>query len=267
MAFTGFALTIVHAGAGADPGNRQRSQRLPRLVRGRGTLHAALRAGEDRVRHLGRAPAGRPPHGARVAARDADSAGARRRHRAGADRGSARPRPDGVAGHHPAWPAVVRGPAAAGVRQLAAGGRRRRRPCWRCPRATAPTGSGPGWTPAPTPRAPATRPARPSSRWPTAACSATGSGRARPSGTICPTPHNDFIFAIIGEELGFVGAVGLLCLFGLFAYTGMRIARRSADPFLRLLTATATLWVVGPGRSSTSATWSACCRSPAFSCR
>ena len=37
-------------------------------------------------------------------------------------------------------------------------------------------------------------------------------------------------------ELGFVGAFGLLALFGVFAYTGMRIARRSADPFLRLLT-------------------------------
>ena len=37
----------------------------------------------------------------------------------------------------------------------------------------------------------------------------------------------------------------LLLLFGLFAYTGMRIARRSADPFLRLLTATTTLWVLG----------------------
>ena len=35
-----------------------------------------------------------------------------------------------------------------------------------------------------------------------------------------------------------------MCLFGLFAYTGMRIARRSADPFLRLLTATATLWIL-----------------------
>src|SRR6185503_4050162 len=52
-------------------------------------------------------------------------------------------------------------------------------------------------------------------------------------------------FAIIGEELGLIGAVGLLGLFGLFAYTGMRIARRSVDPFLRLLTATTTLWVLG----------------------
>lgn len=45
-----------------------------------------------------------------------------------------------------------------------------------------------------------------------------------------PNAHNDFIFAIIGEELGLVGALGLLGLFGLFAYTGMRIASRSADP-------------------------------------
>lgn len=60
-----------------------------------------------------------------------------------------------------------------------------------------------------------------------------------------PNAHNDFIFAILGEELGFVGAFGLLALFGLFAYTGMRIARRSADPFLRLLTATTTMWVLG----------------------
>ncbi|SOJ55857.1 putative peptidoglycan glycosyltransferase FtsW [Mycobacterium simulans] len=60
-----------------------------------------------------------------------------------------------------------------------------------------------------------------------------------------PNAHNDFIFAIIGEELGLIGAFGLLGLFGLFAYTGMRIAHRSADPFLRLLTATTTLWVLG----------------------
>ena len=70
-----------------------------------------------------------------------------------------------------------------------------------------------------------------------------GLGQGTAKWNYLPNAHNDFIFAIIGEELGFVGAVGLLCLFGLFAYTGMRIARRSADPFLRLLTATATLWI------------------------
>ena len=71
-----------------------------------------------------------------------------------------------------------------------------------------------------------------------------GLGQGTAKWNYLPNAHNDFIFAIIGEELGFIGAAGLLCLFGLFAYTGMRIARRSADPFLRLLTATATLWVL-----------------------
>ena len=72
-----------------------------------------------------------------------------------------------------------------------------------------------------------------------------GLGQGTAKWNYLPNAHNDFIFAIIGEELGFVGAFGLLALFGLFAYTGMRIARRSADPFLRLLTATATMWVLG----------------------
>ncbi len=72
-----------------------------------------------------------------------------------------------------------------------------------------------------------------------------GLGQGTAKWNYLPNAHNDFIFAIIGEELGFIGAFGLLALFGLFAYTGMRIARRSADPFLRLLTATATMWVVG----------------------
>jgi cell division protein FtsW len=72
-----------------------------------------------------------------------------------------------------------------------------------------------------------------------------GLGQGYAKWNYLPNAHNDFIFAIIGEELGFVGAFGLLALFGLFGYTGMRIAKRSADPFLRLLTAAATMWVVG----------------------
>lgn len=72
-----------------------------------------------------------------------------------------------------------------------------------------------------------------------------GLGQGTAKWNYLPNAHNDFIFAIIGEELGFIGGFGLLVLFGLFAYTGMRIARRSADPFLRLLTATTTMWVIG----------------------
>nr|WP_236056911.1 putative lipid II flippase FtsW [Mycobacterium sp. SM1] len=72
-----------------------------------------------------------------------------------------------------------------------------------------------------------------------------GLGQGTAKWNYLPNAHNDFIFAILGEELGFIGAVALLALFGLFAYTGMRIARRSVDPFLRLLTATTTTWVLG----------------------
>jgi cell division protein FtsW len=72
-----------------------------------------------------------------------------------------------------------------------------------------------------------------------------GLGQGTAKWNYLPNAHNDFIFAIIGEELGLVGALGMLALFGLLAYTGMRIARRSADPFLRLLTAAATMWIIG----------------------
>ena len=116
--------------------------------------------------------------------------------------------------------------------------------CSRCPRATGPTGCCPGSTPARIRKAPATRPARPV-RAGQRRCFRRRAGPGHREVELPPNAHNDFIFAIIGEELGFIGAAGLLCLFGLFAYTGMRIARRSADPFLRLLTATATMWVLG----------------------
>jgi cell division protein FtsW len=72
-----------------------------------------------------------------------------------------------------------------------------------------------------------------------------GLGQGTAKWNYLPNAHNDFIFAILCEELGFIGGFALLALFGLFAYTGMRIARRSVDPFLRLLTATTTMWVIG----------------------
>jgi cell division protein FtsW len=49
-----------------------------------------------------------------------------------------------------------------------------------------------------------------------------------------PNAHTDAIFAIIGEELGFVGCVGVLLLFGVLAWRGFLIAWRAPDPFGRL---------------------------------
>ncbi|GGG05486.1 putative lipid II flippase FtsW [Rhodococcoides trifolii] len=72
-----------------------------------------------------------------------------------------------------------------------------------------------------------------------------GLGQSRAKWNYLPNAHNDFIFAIIGEELGLIGCLVILGLLGLFVYTGIRIAMRSADPFLRLLTAASTTWVFG----------------------
>lgn len=59
-----------------------------------------------------------------------------------------------------------------------------------------------------------------------------------------PNAHNDFIFAVIAEELGLIGCVVVLALFSVFAYTGLRIARRVADPFRRLASAAIVTWLV-----------------------
>lgn len=72
-----------------------------------------------------------------------------------------------------------------------------------------------------------------------------GLGQSRAKWSYLPNAHNDFIFAIIGEELGFLGCALVLGLFALFVYTGLRIASRSVDPFLRLVVASATTWITG----------------------
>lgn len=58
-----------------------------------------------------------------------------------------------------------------------------------------------------------------------------GLGESKQKLFYLPEPHTDFIFAIVGEELGFVGAVLTVCLFGLLLWRGGRIALRVADPF------------------------------------
>jgi cell division protein FtsW len=60
-----------------------------------------------------------------------------------------------------------------------------------------------------------------------------------------PEPHNDFIFAVICEELGFIGAIALLVLFGVILWRGLRAASRSSDEFGRLLAVGLTVLLVG----------------------
>jgi cell division protein FtsW len=60
-----------------------------------------------------------------------------------------------------------------------------------------------------------------------------------------PENKNDFIFAIIAEELGVVGCAMVLILFAVLAYTGLRIARRVPDPFRRIAATAVTMWLIG----------------------
>lgn len=68
-----------------------------------------------------------------------------------------------------------------------------------------------------------------------------GAGREKWGGL--PEAHNDFIFAVIGEELGLVGTVAVLVLFALLAVAGLRIARSATDPFVRLAAGGVTVWI------------------------
>jgi cell division protein FtsW len=58
-----------------------------------------------------------------------------------------------------------------------------------------------------------------------------------------PTPHTDSIFAVLGEELGFVGCMIVLGLFSLLAYRGFKIALEASDGFAALLACGITCWL------------------------
>ncbi len=58
-----------------------------------------------------------------------------------------------------------------------------------------------------------------------------------------PEAHTDFIFAVLGEELGLAGTLGVLGLFALLTYAGFRVAMDSTDLFTRFAAAAATSWL------------------------
>jgi cell division protein FtsW len=79
----------------------------------------------------------------------------------------------------------------------------------------------------------------------TGGLSGVGLGSSREKWLYLPEAHNDFIFAIIGEELGLLGTLLVLALFGVLAVALVRIARRSPDPFVRITTTAVTAWILG----------------------
>ena len=58
-----------------------------------------------------------------------------------------------------------------------------------------------------------------------------GLGESKQKFLYIPEPHNDFIFSILGEELGFIGCAVVLILFAIFIWRGILIAMRAPDMF------------------------------------
>ncbi len=71
-----------------------------------------------------------------------------------------------------------------------------------------------------------------------------GLGASRQKFSWLPAPHNDAIFAIIGEELGLIGAGFVLLLFVILGYRGYRIARSAPDEFGMLVGVGLTTWLI-----------------------
>lgn len=72
-----------------------------------------------------------------------------------------------------------------------------------------------------------------------------GLGSSRQKWNWLPHGESDFIFAILGEELGLLGTLLVVALFGLLGYAGLRVAARVKDPFVRLAAAAVVAWIVG----------------------
>lgn len=71
-----------------------------------------------------------------------------------------------------------------------------------------------------------------------------GLGRSREKFLYLPEPHTDFIFAILGEELGFIGTITVIILFFLFAWRGLKVAISAPDIFGSLMAAGLTTMII-----------------------
>ena len=72
-----------------------------------------------------------------------------------------------------------------------------------------------------------------------------GIGQSRQKWSWIPEAHNDFIFAIIGEEFGLLGTLLIVLLFGVLAVATIRMTMRHTDPFIRIVCGSILVWIIG----------------------
>lgn len=72
-----------------------------------------------------------------------------------------------------------------------------------------------------------------------------GIGASQQKWADLPEAHSDYIFAVLGEELGLVGTLLVLGLFLTIAYAAVRVAQQTTDPFVRFVSFGTTIWIVG----------------------
>lgn len=72
-----------------------------------------------------------------------------------------------------------------------------------------------------------------------------GIGQSRQKWSYIPEAENDFIFTILGEELGLVGALLVIALFIALAIAFFRVAYRAETPFIRICTGAIMAWLIG----------------------
>lgn len=75
--------------------------------------------------------------------------------------------------------------------------------------------------------------------------SGLGIGASREKWGGLPQSHTDFIFAIVGEELGMLGTLGLLTVLGVMAAVALGLAARTTDTYARLLVTAVVAWLLG----------------------
>ena len=70
-----------------------------------------------------------------------------------------------------------------------------------------------------------------------------GLGHSREKWGLLPNPHTDFIFTIIGEELGLIGTLLVIALFVAFLFAAVRIAQQCTNSVYRLVAVGITTWI------------------------